>query len=114
MKDDPTGQTGADDARRLLEQSERILRELLVAFDEMTGDMMAGQSPDNGDISRAILMLAKTRTTVIQEIQNHDKRVHLTSAAQDAIPLDFDTIRDDIGRRLDRIRASGNSEGFLK
>lgn len=106
MTDDSTGKTGADASRRLLEQSEQILRDLLAAFDTVSGRMRAAEAPLDSDISSAIVMLARTRTTVIQEIQTNDKRVQLSGGVISKKPHNFDAVRDDLGRRLDRIRDS--------
>lgn len=104
MTDDPTGKTGADASRLLLAQSEQILRELLAAFETAAGRLRTTDAPLDTDISSAILMLAKTRTTVIQEIQTNDKRVQLSSGVLSRKPHNFDTVRDELGRKLDRIR----------
>ena len=110
MTDDPTGKTEAEASRRLLAQSEQILRELLAAFDTAAGRMRAADRSLDTDISSAIVMLAKTRTTVIQEIQTNDKRVQLSGGDFSQKPHDFDAARNELGRRLDRIRNANNAE----
>jgi len=104
MTDDPIGKTGADASRRLLAQSEQILRDLMAAFETAAGRLRATDAPLDTDISSAIVMLAKTRTTVIQEIQTNDKRVQLSGGVFTHRPHNFDAVRGEIGRRLDRIR----------
>lgn len=104
MTDDPTGQTGADASRRLLAQSEQILRDLMAAFETAAGRLRATDALPDTDISSAIVMLAKTRTTVIQEIQTNDKRDQLSGGVFSHKPHNFDAVRDELGRKLDRIR----------
>ena len=104
MSDDPTGKTGADASRQLLAQSEQILRDLLAAFETAAGRMRTETAPLDTDISSAILMLAKTRTTVIQEIQTNDKRDQLSGGVVSQKPHNFDAVRDELGRQLNRIR----------
>ncbi|SMX24442.1 hypothetical protein [Boseongicola aestuarii] len=104
MTDDPIGKIGADASRQLLAQSEQILRDLMAAFETAAGRLRAKDAPLDTDISSAIVMLAKTRTTVIQEIQTNDKRVQLSGGVFSRKPHNFDSVRDELGRRLDRIR----------
>ena len=111
MTDDSTAKPGADGARQLLTHSERTLREWLVAFEAMTGEVLEGEVPEAGEVSVAVARLAHTRTMVIQEIKAHEQRVHLSEGRLSDDPLDFDVIRNEIGRRLDRIRAARGSGG---
>lgn len=104
MSDDPTGKTGADASRLILAQSEQILRDLLAAFETAAGRLRAADAPFDTDIPSAIVTLARIRTTVIQEIQTNDKRVQLSGGVFSHKPHNFDTVRDELGRRLDRIR----------
>lgn len=114
MTDDPIGQSDADASRRLLEQSERTLRELLDAVGAMTSRTRAGEALKDTDIAIAILSLANTRTMVIQEIQKYDKRGQLSGGDPTDGSHDFDAIRGLLGRQLDRIRKARGADGVLE
>ena len=107
MADDPSVKAGTGDARLLLKSGEKALRDLLVAFDRLSEQVHAGEVPAERDLTRACVTLAKVRSTLIEEIQKHERRVLMSEGLTDKAPIDFDGIRKDIGRRIDSLLEPG-------
>jgi len=103
MADDPSVKAGTGAARLLLESGEKALRDLLIAFDLLSEQVLNGTVPAERDLSRACVTLARVRTTLMQEIQKHEKRVLMSEGLTEEAPIDFDEIRTDIERRIDRL-----------
>ncbi|MGI9388587.1 MAG: hypothetical protein ACR2O1_00900 [Boseongicola sp.] len=103
MADDPSVKAGTGDARLLLESGEKALRDLLVAFDLLSEQVHSGDVPAERDLSRACVTLARVRSTLMEEIQKHERRVLMSEGLTDNAPIDFNGIRKDIGRRIDRL-----------
>ncbi len=103
MAEDPSVKAGTGDARLLLESGEKALRELLIAFDELSERIRDGDLAAERDLARTCVTLAKVRSTLMEEIQKHERRVLMSEGLNDEAPIDFDAIRKDIGRRIDRL-----------
>ena len=99
--DDPAGTARA---RNLLASSEQALDDLLAAFNLMAEQVRRGDTVRKAELASAIVALTKCRTNIIEEIQKHERRVLSSAGLSTAVDLDFDAVRRDIGRRLDRLR----------
>ncbi len=104
MTDDPSKKAGTDDARLLLRQGERALRDLLIAFDLLSDRIMDGDLPKTSDLAMVCATHAKVRTSLLEEIQKHERRVVISEGLTNDAPLDLDTLRHEIGRKIDRVR----------
>jgi len=103
MADEPSVKAGTGDARLLLESGEKAMRDLLMAFDNLSGQVRGGDVPPERDLARACVTLTRVRTTLMEEIQKHERRVLMSEGLTDEAPIDFDAIRTDIGRRIDNL-----------
>ena len=103
MADDPSVKAGTGDARLLLESGERALRDLLVAFDLLTDRVLDGEVPEERDLTRACVTLSKVRSTLMEEILKHERRVLVSEGLTDEAPIDFGAIRIEIRRRIDSL-----------
>ena len=103
MADEPSVKAGTGDARLLLKSGEKALRDLLVAFDDLSERVRDGDMPAERDLARACVTLAKVRATLMEEIQKHERRVLMSEGLTEEAPIDFIAIRTDIGRRIDSL-----------
>ena len=104
MTDDPKISAGTEGARRLLTESEHVLEDLLTVFQAMRIRAVSGDDRADADLVRSGVAMASVRTTLMKEVRRHEARVLDTEGLADAVQLDLDDIRSQIGRRLDRIR----------
>ena len=104
MTNDPSRQAGTIGARWLLEQSETALQDVLAAFEVMANRLRGGEDVAHGDISKARIALAATRAALINEVNKHERQVLYSEGLIAEAPLDFDAMRAEIGRHLDRLR----------
>ena len=112
MADDPSVKAGTGDARLLLESGEKALRDLLIAFDLLSERILDGDLPEERDLARTCVTLAKVRSTLMEEIQKHERRVLMSEGLRDEAPIDFEAVRKDIGRRIDRITEQEETKGI--
>ncbi len=110
MDDDPSTPAGTDHARRMLDQSEKALDEILIAFDLMAERIKTGDDIPATELTRSFTALGQARTRLINEVKEHEKRVLRAEGLDPEAALDLDAIRFEIGRRLDRIRAALDEE----
>lgn len=110
--DDPAKLAGTRHARSMLAESETALSDVLVAFNLMTEHLLSDEGLSPGDVVRLLGIFAQTRTKLIDEVTKYENRVLFNEGKVAHAPLDFDKLRDQIGSKLDRIRASRGSEGL--
>ena len=112
MTDDPSIIAGTFESRRMLAQSEKAMEDILAAFELMAERMMQGEDDMSmSEISRSRTTLAQVRIQLVDEVNKHENRVLQSRGLVADAPLDFDSIRREIGSRLDRVRAARGSEG---
>ena len=113
MADDPEVSLETEHARWMLQQSEKALRRVLMAFDAMEERMLHGDVPlSEADLSKACASLGNTRSKLLDEVNKYERHVLLSNGLTAEAPIDFDAIKDKIGSSLDSIRAAQDSEGF--
>ncbi|QMU57718.1 MAG: hypothetical protein GKR98_05595 [Boseongicola sp.] len=114
MTEDISNRAGTNGARVLLMHSEQALEDVLAAFALLAKRIKDGDLPSDTDFAQSCRVLARTRITLIEEIQKHEKRVLVAKGNAAEAPLDFDAIKDEIGRKLDRLREQKGSGGASK
>ena len=114
MADDPVVPEGTEHARWMLQQSEKALRDVLDGFDAMRQMMLSGEAPSISDISKARTALGNARSQLLDEVNKYERHILLSKRLNDEAPINFDTIKDQIGGHLDRIRAARDAEGLFE
>ena len=109
--DDPSQNEATERARVLLAQSEKALDEILTAFDLVSEKIRVDGDVSSAEIARSFTALSQARTKLINEVKEHDKRVLLAEGRNSEAPLDLESVRAEIGRRIDRIREGRDAEG---
>lgn len=111
MADDPSVLAGTVSARFALEQSEVALMDVIEAFQIIAKRMKDSEDEISlAELQRAKTAMAQVRNQLVDEVKNHEKRVLQSEGLVADAPLDFDTIRASIGRKLDSIRDAGDAE----
>ena len=110
--DDPSQKEDTAGARQLIAQSEMAFEEAMIAFDMMKRRVDDGENVPPKDITALYVQLSQSRTRLINEVREHDKRIARAEGLDDTAPLDLDALRSSIGSRLDRIRQESDSKGF--
>ncbi|MCV6593743.1 MAG: hypothetical protein OIF48_12365 [Silicimonas sp.] len=111
MVDDPSGPAGTRSARLVLLQSEEALQDLLQALADLAARMRErGAEVPSGELGKARIALTQIRSQLLDEVVKHEKHVLQSNGHVADAPLDFDALRDSIGRKLDRIRAARDPE----
>ena len=112
MEDDPSVLAGTFKSRRMLEQSEKALSEILAAFDLMAKRIERGDGDvSNAELTKAKVTLGYARTQIVDEVTKHEKRILQSRGLVADAPLDLDELRSSIGSKLDRIREARRAEG---
>ncbi len=91
-------------ARWILQQSETALEDILAAFDLISERILEGEDVSLADITKARIALGQARTQLIEEVRKYEERIARDRGLVADAPLDFDALRESIGRKLDRIR----------
>lgn len=112
MTDTPYDKAGTSDARRLLQESETALWDVLAAINLMRNRITAGETLPPAELQRAVLALGTTRAKVLDEVQRHERRKFLENGLVADAPLDFEAIRDEIRSEIDRLRAAEDAGAF--
>ena len=112
MNDDPSDMAGINRAQFLLDQSGKALGDMLTAFDIMAERMRSGDDVSVSELAKSLTAMSQARTRLINEVKEHDDRGLFSGGNAGEAALDLESIRTDIGRRLDRIREALDTEGF--
>lgn len=110
MSDDPSILAGTFKSRRMLDQSEKAMEDILAAFELMAERMLDGEMVSPAEMSKTRTALAQVRTHLLQEVNKHEERVLRSRGLVADAPLDLDEIRREIGGSLDRVRAARDPE----
>ena len=110
MTDDPSKIAGTVTARKMLAQSEKALGEILTAFELMAERMLDGEDLSKAELSKNFSALGETRSHLLKEVNKHEERVLLSKGLIATAPIDFDAVRSEIGRSLDRLRAASETD----
>jgi|GEM_PF-3231561 len=111
MSDDPSILAGTFHSRRMLAQSEKAMEDILASFELMAERILGGEQVSLSEVSKARAAMAHVRSQLVEEVNKHEKRVLQSKGLTKDAALDFDAIRGEIGRSLDRIRATQGAEG---
>jgi hypothetical protein len=110
MADDRKVPKRTKHARWMLRQSEKALRDVLDGFDAMQEMMQSGEAPSISEIMKARTALGNTRAQLLEEVNKYERHILLSKGLIDEAPIDFDAIKDQIGSRLDRLRATRETD----
>ena len=109
MTDDPAELAGTLRARSMLADSEAAMADILAAFSLMTERMLSDDSVPTSELPKMLTAFGQIRAKLIEEVTKHENRVLYNEGRVAHAPLDFDALRDEIGGKLDRIRAAGDA-----
>ena len=111
MTEDPSKLAGTIVSREMLSKSEKAMEDILAAFELMAERILEDkENLSKAELSQARVSLAQTRSQLIEEVNKHEKRVLLSKGLLAEAPLDFDSIRAEIGSKLDRLRRAQGSD----
>lgn len=102
---------GTARARRMLAESEQTMANLLAALDLYAEEVLNGAPVSLADVAKARIALAHVRSQLLDEVNKHEERIAFERGLVATAPLDFDQLRADIGRKLDRLRDAGPAAG---
>ena len=111
MADDPEVSPETEHARWMLGQSEKALEQILIAFDEMSQQILEGGTLSGGDLTKARLSLGNTRSQLLEEVNRYERHILLSNGLTAEAPINFDAVKDQIGSSLDRIRTARDADG---
>ena len=111
MSDDPYVAAGTSKARWLLAESEEALWDVLQALKLMRKRMEAGENLSPAEMQKGLMVLGATRSKLLEEVRKHERQIFFENGLLADAPLNFEEIRGEIGRSLDRLRAGGGAAG---
>ena len=105
MDDETVEKAGTGEARWLLEVAQSTMVDLLAAWEDFVRKSKEGNPPKGADFSAASTEMVKLRRQLLDGIKQHEQEVRDQENRTDTAAIDFDARRDEIGRRLARLRA---------
>ncbi len=105
MDDETVEKAGTGDARAALEMAEGAMLDLLDVWSEFAKKSREKKLPSNSEFSTATMEMVKLRRQLLDGIKQHEQDVRNKENRTDTAPIDFGARRDEIGRRLARLRA---------
>lgn len=111
MPDDPSILHGAFKSRRMLEATETAMAGYLASFDALAQRLLDGDRVTIGETTQSLVAVAKMRLQLIEGIRAYEKHAFHANGADGGPDLDLDALRDEVGRRLDRLRAARGAGG---
>ncbi len=104
-----TPQGGEDSAQEILSLAERHFHRMLERIEEIISEVRCSDTQASKEAQIVVRDLGKAMQTVFDERAKVEKlRKHTAGVVHD-IALDFDAARDEIGRRMARLRAAQGS-----
>ncbi|MEM8801932.1 MAG: hypothetical protein AAGF55_05305 [Pseudomonadota bacterium] len=110
--DDPSHKEDTAGVWQLITESEVAFRDAMTAFNLMKRRIDDGEFVQPKDVTGLYLQLSQSRSKLINEVREHDKRIARAEGLDDTAPLDLDELRSKIGGRLNRIRDESRSKEF--
>lgn len=105
-----TGETASD---RTFDEANALFHRAVGALGDLVKRLEAGEFEASADADYAVKKIDKSLELVIKERQRIEERKRKEiGAASGGIAIDFDAARDEIGRRLARLRAAGGTGGI--
>lgn len=98
-------------ARAVLEEAEAHFRRTIHALDGILGEIEAGHTERAKALKGALGDLGKAAQTAFDERERVEKRLRTDIGGECGYALDLAEARDEIGRRLDRLRAAHGAAG---
>ena len=97
---------------RMLEIANQHYEDALEALEIVKLYLKEGTAISGAEISRTASDLRKATQTLFDERKRLDDQRRKEAGLAGEFGLDFDAARDEIGRRLDHLRAAREAEGF--
>ena len=110
MAIDPAKLAGTERARNLLAQSAKSVADMLIVFESMA-DRISRDEMTKAELASVLKAHAEARTQLIKVVVQHENDVLVEQKLVAHAPLNFDELRRDIGRKLDRLRYGGDAKG---
>lgn len=110
MADEPSDFSDIEQSRALLADSTKSLRGVLKALDILEARMTADETISQSDLARVLTAIAQNRGRVNDDMRKHEDRILFDKKLVANAPLDFDQLRSDIGRKVDRLREALRTE----
>ena len=109
MDDETVRKAGTGDARAVLELAEGAMNDLVSIWNEFLTKSRNGEFPKNSDFTTASNEMVRLRGHLLDGIKKHERDVLHKENRIDTAPIDFDARRDEIGRRLAKLRGARDS-----
>lgn len=111
MADEPSDFSDIDRSRALLAESDEALREALAAFAILKRRLLADETVPPTELAKALISISQHRGRVTDDMRKHEDRILFDKKLVANAPLDFDQLRSEIGRKIDRLRDTLRAEG---
>lgn len=104
-------ETPGRSALSLLEEADAQYREAVQALVEMKRHVRARRDLPEAEVKRVLQALGRSVQTAFDERKKLEDRARRERGIAEgaAYALDFDKVREEVGRSLDRLRAAGGS-----
>lgn len=102
-------ETGFEDERCVLELAEEQFLELLKALGELKGRVLEGEPVPDSEVKQRVSAVQRAMDHVFTERRRLDEVQRKRAGIVHDFAIDFDAARDEIGRRLDRLRAASGA-----
>lgn len=102
-------EAGHEDERCVLEMAEGQFVELLSALEEMKRQVRQGEPVPDSEVKQRVSAVQRAMDHVFTERKRLDEARRKRAGIVHDYAIDFDAARDEIGRRLDRLRAASGA-----
>lgn len=93
-----------DEARASLDESVRSLKRMLKTIERVMERMERKDDPSAPEVSKVISALTQVQTELRKKVEAYERDTLREAGALEDARIDFDTLRAEIGRKLDRLR----------
>ncbi|MGC9370607.1 MAG: hypothetical protein ACP5DX_13800 [Paracoccaceae bacterium] len=98
-------------SQEILAEAELHYRRTIRALNQIIEDVTAGRTDRVKELKGALADLGRATQTAFDERARVEKRIRTETGIIHDYALDLAEARDEIGRRLDRLRAAGGAGG---
>lgn len=105
MDDETVRKAGTERSRAALKRAYNSMLEMLAAWEAQTKRVREDERVNKTDMGGMLRSMAQARTTLTTEIHRNEKEILENEGRIDTAPIDFDALRNEVGRRLARLRA---------
>ncbi|WP_375262534.1 hypothetical protein [Palleronia sp.] len=102
-------ETGFENEKCVLELAEEQFTELLIALGDMKGRVRKGEPVPDTEVKQRVSAVQRAMDHVFSERKRLDEVQRKRAGIVHEFAIDFDAARDEIGRRLARLRAASSA-----